>query len=222
MDRKTQYLYQIKNLNNNQKKKALTSINYKKINTVSQNLNSSFSKEFTNMSEELYEEEDENNTLAQSYSFSQNTKYREQYIKEPLNIILDNYILNNGKNNKKKKIKFITSKDISKLDSCLLKKDKKANIEEYLQIKNNCQDEKKFNIILNNYLKEQNLKKLNETILHIQYRLNFILANNNVGPILTIEYLFDDIQKTNRIFQICSAAELVNQYNKLKPIIYRW
>ena len=222
MDRKAQYLYQIKNLNNNQNKKSLTSVNFKKINTVSQNLNSSFSKEFTNMSEELYEEEDENNVLAQSYSFSQNSKYREQYIKEPLNIILDNYILSIGRNIKKKKIKFITSKDMSKLDSRLLKKDKKANIEEYLQIKNNCQDEKKFNIILNNYLKEQNLKKLNETILHIKCKLNFILANNNVGPILTINYLFDDIQKTNRIFQICNAAELVNQYNKLNPIIYRY
>ena len=102
MDRKAQYLYQIKNLNNNQKKKALTSNNFKKASTVSQNLNSSFSKEFTNLSEELYEE-DENSALAQSYSFSQNSKIREQYIKEPLNIILDNYILNNGRNKKKKK-----------------------------------------------------------------------------------------------------------------------
>ena len=222
MDKKYKYLYQIKNLNNNQKRKATTCYNFKKTNTVSQNLNSSFSKEFTNMSEELYEEEDENNTLAQSYSFSQNNKYREQYIKEPLNIILDNYIVNNGRNRKKKKIKFITSKDISKLDSSLLKKDIKTKIEEYLQIKNINQDEKRFNICLINYLREQDLKKLNETILNIQCRLNLMLANNNVGPIQTIENLFDEIQKTNQLYQICNAAELVNQYNKLKPIIYRY
>ncbi len=221
MDRKAQYLYQIKNLNNNQKKKALTSNNFKKASTVSQNLNSSFSKEFTNLSEELYEE-DENSALAQSYSFSQNSKIREQYIKEPLNIILDNYILNNGRNKKKKKIKFITPKDKSKLDSIILKKDIKRNIEEYLQIKNNCQDEKKFNICLNNYLNEQNLKNLEKTILQIHCKLNSILAANNVSPILTIENLFDDIQKTNQLFQICNSAELVNQYNKLKPIIYRY
>ena len=222
MDRKSQYLYQIKNLNNNQKKKALTSNNFKKTNTVSQNLNSSFSKEFTNMSEELYEEEDENSALAQSYSFSQNNKYREQYMKEPLNIILDNYILNNGRNKRKKKIKFITSKDKSKLDNSILKKDKKQSIEEYLQIKNNCQDEKKFNICLNNYLNEQILKTLENTILKVQYALNLILAANNVSPILTIEHLFDDIQKSNQLFQTCNASELVNQYNKLKPIIYRY
>jgi hypothetical protein len=174
------------------------------------------------MTEDLYEEESENDILAQSYSFSQNSKYREKYIKEPLNIILDNYIINNGRNKKKKIIKFITSKDISKLDSSLLKKDKEQNIEEYLEIKNKCQDEKKFNICLSNYLKEQNLKKLNETILHIQCKLNFIHANNNIGPILTIDYLFEDIQKTNQLLQICNATELVNQYNKLKPIIYRY
>ena len=222
MDRKAQYLYQIKNVNNSLKRKAPTSNNLKKINTVSQNLNSSFSKEFTNMSEELYEDEDEKDMLAQSYSYSQNSKYREQYIKEPLNIILDNYILDNERNRRKKRIKFITSKDISKLDNNLLNKDKKPNIEEYLQIKNNSQDEKRFIICLNNYLKEKNLGKLNETILHIQCRFNSIHFNNNVGPIMTIDHLFDDMQKTNQFIQAFNATELVNQYNKLNPIIYRY
>ena len=218
MNRKAQYLYQLQNLKNNETK-------YKQKDKISQNLNNSFSKEFTNIEEELYED-DENNLLAQSYSYSQINKYREQILKEPLNIILDDFLISKDKKNKKRKIKFITSKDISKLNTKLLNEDKNKNkessIEEYLKIRNNLHNENKFNNILKNLLNESSLNHLYNIINKTQYKLNVIFQNNNISPIFTIDHLFNEIQYTNQLYHINNDINITTQYNKLKPIIYRY
>ena len=184
------------------------------------NLNNSFSKEFTNISEDLYEDDDENNTLAQSYSFSQINKYKAEFLKEPLNIVLDSYLY--GRNTKNKKIKFITQKDISRLNNKLLtKKPKIKEAEEYLELRNNNQDDKQFGESLKELSDENDIETIYKAILDVKYRLNAIINNNNVNPISSLEHLFEYILSNNQ-YQNNSEIDLNSKYNKLKPIIYRY
>ena len=211
--------YQFKNSNNKQNDQPIK-IKQNKNNTKTPNLNNSFSKEFTNISEDLYED-DQNNLLAQSYSYSELNKYKEEFLKEPLNIILESYLYE--KKTKKKKIKFITLKDISKFNNKLNNIIKNKKIEEYLEVRNIAYDDKKFNENLKDYLEENIVKKIYETICRVNYKLNIILPDNNVNPILTIEHLFEEIKSKRQILPYGhSEIDLNDKYNKLKPIIYRY
>ena len=208
--------------NIDKKQNAPVKILQNKNNAKTNNLNNSFSKEFTNISEDLYDD-DQNNLLAQSYSYSELNKYKEEFLKEPLNIILDSYLYE--KKTKKKKIKFITLGDIAKFNNKLLSNNinKNKKIEEYLGVRNNTLDEKKFAEDLKEYLDEKILKILYKTILNVKYRLNIILPTNNVNPILTLEYLFEEIISRNQqLTNMQSEIDLNNKYNKLKPLIYRY
>ena len=232
--------YRFKNINNNEKRefpnkrietKYKTEIRNNKIetnykteirnnNNKKQNLNNSFSKEFTNISEDLYEDDDENNTLAQSYSFSQINKYKEEFLKEPLNMVLDSYLY--GRNNKNKKIKFITQADIAKLKNKILTKQSNINkeIEEYLEIRNNFPDDKQFEDNLKQFLNDNDIEQFYLKILDVKYRLNVVLPNNNISPIFTLEHLFEYIISNNKLQQ--NTIDLDSKYNKLKPIIYKY
>ena len=224
MNKKIIY-YQFKNnIEKDENKKGPIKIFEENKNKKTPNLNNSFSKEFTNISEDLYDDDEDDNLLSQSYSFSQISKIKEEFLKEPLNIILDSYIY--GKNYKKRKIKFITSKDISNFNNNKLlsnQLNKNKEIEEYLQIRKNLNEENKFEEILKKLLDGEKLQILYETILKVNYRLNVNNPNNNVSPILTLEHLFDVILK-NQLNQNLNVnnSDLNNKYDKLKPIIYRY
>ena len=191
---------------------------------ITPNLNSSFSKEFTNISEDLYDDDDDNNLLAQSYSYSQINKYRQEVLKEPLNIILDSYLSASDKNNRKRKIKFITPKDISKLNNQLLTKQLNLNKEkeEYLEIRNNLQDIRQFNENFKMYLQEKMIQDFYKAILNVNYGLNVINANINIGPLFTLERLFEEIAYNNQLHQIKNEYYLNEKYNKFKPFIYKY
>ena len=213
--------YRFQNLKNNENKKGPIKIIENKTNYISQNLNNSFSKEFTNLSEELYEEDDKKNILGQSFSYCKINKYIEEFLKEPLNIVLDSYFIE--RNDKKRKIKFITQKDISDLNKNLLfnKSTKNRENEEYLEIRNNIEDEKKFEKNFKTFLNKDNLEYLYKIVLNTNYRLNVLLKNNNISPLLTLENLFESIISNNQILPD-SNFDLNSKYNKLKPIIYKY
>ena len=186
--------YNFKKLNNNKNKKGPIKILENK-GKISTNLNNSFSKEFTSISEDLYDD-DEDNLLAQSYSFSQINKYREEVLKEPLKIVLDTYLSSKEKNNKKKKIKFITQKDISKLNNKLLTKELDQGKEEkkFLEKRNILQDYKLFNEKFKEYLDEKETQVFHNYILYnVYYSLNTKNPTNNISPIFTLEHLFNEI-----------------------------
>ena len=225
MNKKIIY-YQFKNnIKKEDKKKGPIKIFEEKKEKITPNLNNSFSKEFTNISENLYDDDDHDSLLAQSYSFSQINKIKEELLKEPLNIILESYLID--KNYKKRKIKFITSKDISKFNNKLLsnKLNKNKEIEdEFLEIRKNLNDEKNFEEFMKALLDETNLQIMYKTILKVNYRLNVINPNNNVGPILHLEHLFNEILSKKQLNQNINInnSDLNNKYNKLKSIIYRY
>ena len=217
--------YNFKNINNkDNNKKGPIKILENKNKKATSNLNNSFSKEFTNLSEDLYEDDDDNNLLAQSYSHNQINKYREQVLKEPLTIILDSYISFNEKNNKKRKIKFITPKDISKLNNKFLTKqfDENKVKEQYLKIKNNVQDYNQFNEIFKDYLNEKDIQDFYKFIINVKYKLNTFNPINNISPIFTLEHLFNEILYNNQLRNIKNRYYLKEKYNKLKPIIYKY
>ena len=140
MSRKIQQQFLFSNLRRdaNNKGQAPIKITEKKFEREVINLNSSFSDEFSNMPKEENVEEDNNNKLAQSYSFNQINRYREKILNEPSTIILESLIYskqNGGKKNINKNIKFITSKDVSDLFTKLLNKNKESQ-EEYLKLRN--------------------------------------------------------------------------------------
>ena len=217
--------YKLKKL---EKQKLQSKQQEKKADKKTPNLNNSFSKEFTNISEDLYD--DDNNKLAQSYSYSQMNKYREEVLKGPLNTALESYLFSiiKTKNNKKGKTKFITQKDMSKFNKNLLTKqiDNKQGKEkeEYLVIRNNLPDHNKFTDTLKNYLDENNIQHLHKTILNVEYGLNTVIFNTNISPIFNLEYLFDKNFFNNPFFQMNDTMniELSNKYNKLKQIIYKY
>ncbi len=216
--------YQLKYKRNNDNKNGPIKLIKKNNNNnkIILNLNNSFSKEFTNIFESLYEDEDDN-LLAQSYSYSNINKYKESFIKEPLNMILDSYIYD--KNTKKRKIKYITNKDLAKFNNKLLsnKLNKNKEINEYLETRKNSIDEKNFKINFKPFLDETNLGNYYQTILNVKYSLISINSNNNVSPMFTIEHLFEEIISKSRLLnQYINDDELNNKYNKLKPIIYKY
>ena len=97
----------------------ITQKNIEKVN-INLNLNNSYTKDFNNMQKEnnIIEDDDSNNLLAQSYSFNQINKYREKILNEPATIILESKIYskeNGGKKNYRRKNKFIIPQDASGL-----------------------------------------------------------------------------------------------------------
>ena len=213
------------NKSNNDNKNERNKIIEKKSKNIkdAQSLNNSFSKEFTNISENIYEEDDDNNLLANSYSYSQINKYKEDFLKEPLSIILESYLYD--KNSQKRKEKFLNIKELSQINNKQLsnKLIKNKKTEEYLEIRKNSNNENNYNNIFKAFLEESNLKQFYQTILNVKYSLNSINLNSNVSAMLTLEHLFEEIILKNQIInQNINNDDLDNKYNKLKPIIYKY
>ena len=222
MSRKIQQQFLFSNLRRdaNNKGQAPIKITEKKFEREVINLNSSFSDEFSNMPKEENVEEDNNNKLAQSYSFNQINRYREKILNEPSTIILESLIYskqNGGKKNINKNNKFITSKDVSNLFTKLLNKNKESQ-EEYLKLRNIYLNEDELKSFQNNKFKEKEMQKLYSQILKVNYSLNKFIISNNVNPIFSLNKLFEEITLTNPNISRLNYKE---KYNKLKPIVYR-
>jgi hypothetical protein len=102
-----------------------------------------------------------------------------------------------------------------------MKKPKIKETEEYLELRNNNQDDKKFGESLKELSDENDIETIYKAILDVKYRLNAIINNNNVNPIFPLEHLFEYILSNNQ-YQNNSEIDLNSKYNKLKPIIYRY
>ena len=226
MSRKLEHQFYFSNIRKDINKKGPipVKINHKKIEKVglNLNLNSSFSNEFSTMPKEDNNiEENENDILAQSYSFNQINKYREKILNEPSTIILESLIYskeNGGRANINKKIKFITQKDVSGLFSKLLNKNKESQ-EEYLKLRNIILNENDIRAFFKDNLKEKELQKLFNRIININFSLNSYFTSNNVNPLFSLKKLFEEMTLTNPNNIRLNFNE---KYNKLFPIIYRY
>ena len=205
---------------NNKIKPIPVKINDRKIKRVEINLNNSFSNEFSSMPTEDTDEENNNNLLAQSYSFNPINKHRQKIMNEPSNIILESILYskqNGGKKNLNKKIKFITRKDVSDIFIKLLNKNKESD-EEYLKLRNIVLNENDIKDLFKDNFDQKNLEKLHEQIVNLKFSLNTHFTSNNVNPIISLKRLFEEINLTNLNNISLNYNE---KYNKLFPFIYR-
>ena len=205
---------------NNKKGPIPIKINDRRIKRVEINLNNSFSNEFSSMpNEDIEEENNDNNLLAQSYSFNPVNKYRQKIMNEPSSIILETilYSKQNGRKNLNKKIKFITPKDVSGLFIKLLNKNKESH-EEYLKLRNIFLNENDIKDLFKENFEQKNLEKLYQQILNLKFSINTYFTSNNVNPIISLKNLFEEINLTNLNNIRLNYNE---KYNKLFPIIYR-
>ena len=199
----------------------ITQKNIEKVN-INLNLNNSYTKDFNNMQKEnnIIEDDDSNNLLAQSYSFNQINKYREKILNEPATIILESKIYskeNGGKKNYRRKNKFITPQDASGLFEKILNQNKEEK-EDYLKLRNIFLNENEIKIFFKNKLNQSNLQKLHSTISNLNYSINLYLTSNNVNPLISLKQLFEEMNLTN-INNI--RLNYNEKYNKLSQIIYR-
>ena len=224
MSRKLQHQFYFSNIRKDTNKKGPipVKINQRKIEKVglNLNLNNSFSNEFSTMPKEEDDNNEENDLLAQSYSFNQINKYREKILNEPSTIILESLIYtkeNGGRANINKKIKFITPKDVSGLFTKLLNKNRESQ-EEYLKLRNIILNENDIKAFFKDNFNEKELQKLFNQIININYSLNTYFTSNNVNPLISLKKLFEEMTLTNTNNIRLNYNE---KYNKLLPIIYR-
>ena len=190
------------------------------------NLNNSFSKEFTNLSFEA-NQEDEESTLSQSCCFNDLNNIKNENLHEPSDIILDHYLYSKNLKNAYKKVQIkkksiiIKPEEISSLKDNNILKNQINNNDEFLSPRKLQKIDKDiFNKNLRNLNDENGLKQLYEVIKKVNYKLNFENSDNNIGPLCTLEDLFD-IEYKN-IPQYMNDQNINKKFYNFANIIYRY